>query len=100
MVRNFNRSCPIYTPQQTDSNENGIGDACESCCGIAGDADDNGSVDISDLTSLVDHMIGGGVGPVLVSDATTCIPEACTTNRGLSGLPGFWLRRGDQITSL
>ena len=58
----------VYNPAQTDSNLNGIGDACETCCGIAGDADDNGSVDISDLTYFVDYMFAGGPTPICESE--------------------------------
>ncbi len=51
-------NCPsIFNPSQTDSNNDGIGDAC-CCVGATGniDCDLVGSVDIADLTLLVDHL--------------------------------------------
>ena len=57
----------IYNPDQTDSNWDGVGDACEGiCCIIRGDADHNGSpqIDISDLVYMVDFMFLSGPPPV------------------------------------
>ena len=36
----------------------------EGCCNLPGDANDDESVDISDLTYFVDYMFGGGPGPI------------------------------------
>ena len=57
-----------YNPDQTDSNGNGAGDACDGCCDHPGDADKNGSVDISDLTFFVDFMFAGGDAPVCIEE--------------------------------
>jgi hypothetical protein len=46
-------------PSQQDSNGNDIGDACEACCiGTSGniDADPEDSIDLADLTLLIDYL--------------------------------------------
>jgi hypothetical protein len=58
-------NCPlINNPDQTDTNNDGIGDAC-CCLGIRGNinADAGHSIDISDLTMLVNYMFKGGQDP-------------------------------------
>lgn len=57
-------NCPDdYNPGQEDSNSDGIGDVCVGCCQIAGDVDNTGQLDISDLVYLVDYMFTGGPAP-------------------------------------
>lgn len=55
-------NCPYtYNPDQADSDGDGIGDAC--CCngdGIRGDADGSGTINIADLTYLINRLFFGG----------------------------------------
>lgn len=66
-------NCPLVdNPLQEDSNTNGIGDACETCClGIRGnvDADVADQIDIADLVYFVSFSFSGGPAP-------TCFEEA------------------------
>ncbi|MCK4460191.1 MAG: hypothetical protein KAW46_00215 [candidate division Zixibacteria bacterium] len=57
----------VYNPDQTDSNWDGVGDACVGyCCIIRGDIDHNGSpqIDIADLVFMVDFMFTSGPPPI------------------------------------
>ena len=58
-------NCPLISnPAQADSNGNGIGDACDTtCCVVRGDCDHGGSVDIADVTYMVNHFFKGGPPP-------------------------------------
>lgn len=53
-------NCPNhFNTSQLDVNSNGVGDACEGCCiGRTGniDGDTFGTIDIADLTFLIDHL--------------------------------------------
>ena len=66
-------NCPLTpNPAQTDSNMNGIGDACEGCCiGIRGNVDSDvlENIDISDLVYLVDYMFTAGPVPACLEEA-------------------------------
>jgi M6 family metalloprotease-like protein len=61
-------NCPdTYNPDQTDANNDGLGDACDACCiGIRGNvnSDPEDKVNIADLTFLVDRLFGIPLGPV------------------------------------
>ena len=53
-------NCPtISNPTQADANSDGIGDAC-CCVGVTGNVNYTGIVDLSDLSSLVSYLTGGG----------------------------------------
>ena len=68
-------NCPVTpNPTQTDANNNGIGDACDfGCCvgpirgNVNGDV--GNSVNIVDLTYLVNYIFGGGPAPLCVDEA-------------------------------
>jgi hypothetical protein len=59
----------VYNPDQVDVNENQIGDACETCCQLRGDADGSGEFNISDLTFMVDYMFAQGASPECEKEA-------------------------------
>jgi hypothetical protein len=51
----------IANPTQADCDSNGVGDACEIF--LCGDANGDGSVDISDAVFLIAHIFSGGLAP-------------------------------------
>jgi len=54
-------NCPEnYNPDQTDSNGNGVGDACDYVCG---DASGDQTVNILDITYLINYLYKGGPPP-------------------------------------
>ncbi len=59
-VSNGQDNCPYdYNPDQADSTGNGIGDVCDCCVNSTGnvDCDPYESVDMADLTVLIDHLM-------------------------------------------
>jgi hypothetical protein len=54
-------NCPFTSnSDQTDSDGDGIGDACDFACG---DADGSGNIDIDDAVYLISFIFGGGSQP-------------------------------------
>ncbi|MEW5923379.1 MAG: dockerin type I domain-containing protein [Candidatus Zixiibacteriota bacterium] len=69
-------NCPYtYNPNQLDSNQNGIGDACELVCG---DVNFNGSVNILDVTYLVNYLYKSGPPPPYMQLAD--VNSSCSLN--------------------
>jgi len=67
-VQNGSDNCPdVDNYDQADYDRDGAGDACDAyCCDVidgAGDANDNGSVNLLDVTSLIGYLYGGGSEP-------------------------------------
>lgn len=59
-------NCPdVYNPDQADSDGNGIGDACDDPCPgqMPGDANNDGIIDIGDITFLATYLYAGGAAP-------------------------------------
>ncbi len=50
-----------FNPSQSDCDNDGIGDACESF--VSGDADNSGSITISDAVYLINYIFSGGPAP-------------------------------------
>ncbi len=72
-------NCPIFfNPLQEDANQDGIGDAC-CCVGTVGnvDCDAQGTVDIGDLTALINNLF------------ITFTPLCCANEAEFSGTPGI-----------
>jgi hypothetical protein len=54
----------VYNPTQVDTDGDGIGDACETACLCKpGDANGDGSIDISDVVYLIAFIFSGGSPP-------------------------------------
>jgi len=63
-------NCPdIYNPLQEDTNGNGIGDVCEGCCEMAGDASHSGVLNIFDITYIISYLYLDGPPPQCYDEA-------------------------------
>lgn len=67
-------NCKLVTnPSQTDGDGDGWGDVCDpcpgdplnSCCTLRGDVNSSGTINIGDITYLIQHMFNGGPPPVI-----------------------------------
>jgi len=57
-------NCPdVYNPEQTDSDGDGIGDACEEVVYVCGDPNNEGNTNILDITYLIAYLYKGGPVP-------------------------------------
>ena len=69
-------NCPeMYNPDQADFDGDCVGDACQTCCVVRGDANHSGSIDISDVVYLVSFFFHGGEPP-------PCLEEADVNDNG------------------
>ena len=58
-------NCPNdFNPDQADTDMDGIGNVCDLCCNIPGDADNDGSANIADVTFLIARIFSSGPAPV------------------------------------
>ena len=67
-VQNDSDNCPdVKNFDQADFDRDGVGDACDAyCCDVidgAGDADDNGTVNLLDITMLINFLYREGPEP-------------------------------------
>ena len=63
-------NCPNdYNPNQSDSDNDGIGDACDDCSDMSGDINDDMLIDILDIVNVVNMILTGGINS---SDFTEC----------------------------
>ncbi len=70
----------VANANQADADHDGIGDLCETCCiGVTGNVDCDGSqgVDISDLSTLIDHLY------------ISFVPLCCPQEANCDGQPGI-----------
>jgi hypothetical protein len=54
-------NCPeVANTNQTDTDQNGVGDACQAICG---DANGDGEVNVGDAVSIINYVFKGGAAP-------------------------------------
>ncbi len=82
-------NCPdISNPNQSDLDNDGIGNACDDVCMTASDFTGNGTVDISDLTGIVDYMFRQGLPPACPPDKSLIRSPRLATDISLDYVDG------------
>lgn len=57
-------NCPAdFNPDQADTDNDGVGNVCDLCCNIPGNANDDIGVDVGDATFLVKYIFQAGSAP-------------------------------------
>ena len=63
-------NCPNdYNPNQSDNDQDGLGDECDDCHDMSGDINDDLVIDILDIVNVVNMILTGGLNS---SDFTDC----------------------------
>jgi len=65
-------NCPfVYNPDQVDTDDDGKGDACDCCLWLTGniDGDPEETVDLGDLTKLIDYLFISFTEPECIEEA-------------------------------
>jgi hypothetical protein len=93
-IINAQDNCPdLPNPDQTDTDGDGIGDAC--CCDLRGDVNGSGNgPDISDLIFMSTYMFQGGPAPVCLQNANFNGSGALPDITDILGMVDFMFQNG------
>ena len=65
-------NCPNdYNPDQSDSDDDSLGDVCDDCHNMAGDVNDDLLVDVLDIVLSVNMILSGGINSSEFTDCET-----------------------------